>query len=126
MKVRLELVRHSILPFQNHKMEQPNLDYIRTLSGGETSFEKQLIGIIQKELPDEISLYNDHMDSGDLASAAQSVHKLKHKISILGMTQAYELAIAYENALNEGLTDQSDTFDQVLEQMSRFINELSI
>ena len=107
-------------------MEKPNLDYVKTLAGGESSFEARLINIIRTELPEEISVYNRHLDEGQLDLAAQSVHKLKHKISILGMTKAYELTVTYEEELKIGNSGKADRFREVLDSMSRFINDLNL
>jgi hypothetical protein len=66
-------------------MEQPNLSYINELSGDNLEFKNKIIGILKKELPDEIAVYEEEFKSGNYLEAAQSVHKLKHKISILGL-----------------------------------------
>jgi hypothetical protein len=72
-------------------MEQPNLSYINRLSGDNLRFKNKIIGI-SKELPDEIAVYEEEFKSGNYLEAAQSVHKLKHKISILGLDKSYYLA----------------------------------
>lgn len=107
-------------------MEQPGLKYIQTLSGGDTAFEKKLLNIIRDELPVEISLYQKQMEDQDYESAARSVHKLKHKISILDMTRSYELAVEYEESLKKGDSNEMKAFAEILSQMSRFINDFHI
>jgi len=38
-------------------MEQPNLNYIKQLSGGDKAFEYKLISVIQLEFPEEKKTY---------------------------------------------------------------------
>lgn len=42
-------------------MEQPNLNYINELSGDSIDFKEKIIGIIKKELPEEIAIYQNFM-----------------------------------------------------------------
>jgi hypothetical protein len=45
--------------------------------------------------------------------AAQSVHKLKHKISILGLDKSYYLAGEYENNLKDNTTILDTDFENI-------------
>ena len=63
-------------------MEQPNLTYIHSMSGGDTVFEKKIIDIIKKEFPEEQASYYVNFNSGNYKLAATIVHKLKHKLTI--------------------------------------------
>ncbi len=105
-------------------MEQPNLSYIEELSGGDQSFKKKLIDIVKQELPHEISEYNTHVKAGLFDLAAENVHKLKHKISILGLEQAYYLAVDYEEDLKNKKMEKQVEFEKILSQMSLFIEQL--
>ena len=81
-------------------MEQPNLNYIHKLSGGNAAFELQLITVLKKEFPLEKEQLKNVVEANKLNEAAELVHKLKHKFSILGLEKSYELAVEYENNLN--------------------------
>ena len=105
-------------------MEKPNLSYIEELSGGDNAFKEKLIAIVKKELPREISDYKTNIEAASYEKAAENVHKLKHKISILGLEEAYYMAMDYEEDLrNERLECQSK-FEAILLQMSQFIELL--
>jgi len=84
-------------------MEQPNLNYIRKLSGGDTDFEKQLFEVLKKEFPIERELFKNSIESDQFYEAAEIVHKLKHKFSILGLEKGYQTVLnnisAYLNEL---------------------------
>ena len=77
--------------------EQPNLSYIHQLSGRDPVFEEKLISIIKKEFPEEKARYFKHLEEKNYKLTAEDVHKLKHKISILGLEASYYLAENYEN-----------------------------
>jgi hypothetical protein len=44
----------------------------------------------------------------------QAVHKLKHKISILGLEKSYYIAEEYENNLNDSLIILQIEFEAIL------------
>lgn len=102
-------------------MEQPNLDYINSLAGDDDGFKAILVSTIKTELPEEIKAYNDTYSNGDLIKAAGHVHKLKHKISILGLEKSYYLAADFEDDLRNGKTALAADFDMVLATMTSFV-----
>jgi HPt (histidine-containing phosphotransfer) domain-containing protein len=105
-------------------MEQPNLDYINEISGGDKDFKEKLIQVVKDELPLEIEIYQNNCNNSAFAKAAENVHKLKHKLGILGMTTGYDLAIAYEEELRNGKSSLKTEFDSIVASCNRFINEL--
>jgi len=105
-------------------MEKPNLNYIKNMSQGDKEFENKLLDIIKKELPEEITTYEKNLFSKKYELAAGNVHKIKHKISILGLMESYKIAEEFENDLLEGSLKLQDDFDQILKTMSDFINKL--
>lgn len=105
-------------------MEQPNKSYIHSLSEGDKAFEKKLIDIIQKEFPQEKKTYYDSITVGDYKKTAEIVHKLKHKISILGLERGYEIAVAFENNLLEGNTALQDEFEAILTAITNYLQQL--
>jgi len=80
-------------------MESPNLDYIKKLAAGDIEFEKKIIEILKNELPEEIKLYESFVFQNNYKDTADLVHKLKHKISILGLVNSYKIAVDFENNL---------------------------
>lgn len=81
-------------------MDKPNLDYIKELSGDDTVFEKKFIDILKTEFPDEVKTYKKAIVEVNYYDAAQIVHKIKHKFNILSMSNAYALAVVFEEELN--------------------------
>ncbi len=105
-------------------MEQPNNKYIEQLSGANIEFKARMIEILKRELPEEIAIYRNHLQNNDLADAAQCVHKLKHKISLLGLEKSYYIAEEFEELLKNKSTLLQDKFEEILDVMQRFVEEL--
>ncbi|MCK8479332.1 Hpt domain-containing protein [Psychroserpens algicola] len=105
-------------------MEQPNLSYIHSMSGGDQAFEQKLIHIIKTEFPIEKQVYFDNISAKDYKLTAEIVHKLKHKISILGLEKSYDVAVNYETNLLEDKTLLQDEFEAILQIMTNYLQEL--
>lgn len=102
----------------------PNSTYIDSLSGGDAVFKQKLIDVINKEFPEEKEAYYACYKANKYIKAAENVHKLKHKISILGLEKSYYIAVDYENNLKEGNTDLHDKFEEILQTMTAYIMTL--
>jgi HPt (histidine-containing phosphotransfer) domain-containing protein len=105
-------------------MTGPNLDFIEELAAGDNKFKNKLISIIRAEIPSEILAYRSSMEVHDYRLAAAHVHKLKHKISILAMTEGYQIATSHEENLREGDLSEVGAFDQILMSITKFIDDL--
>ena len=104
--------------------ETPNLNYIKEMSAGDLAFEEKLISIIKEEFPQEKQVYFENINGKNYKLAADNVHKLKHKISILGLEKSYAIAVNYEG----NLIDQNEVgraeFETLLQIISQFIETL--
>lgn len=72
--------------------ETPNLTYISQLSKGNKLFEKSLMDIIRRELPQEIDAYRLHLSNSDYNETAGCVHKINHKFKILSLREGFKTA----------------------------------
>ncbi len=104
--------------------EKPNLNYIKELSGGDEEFEEKMISILKKELPEEILVYKNTIKNKKFKESAEIVHKIKHKISILGLEKSYEFAVSHEKELLEGRREGNIKFIELLTIMSSFLDKL--
>jgi len=104
-------------------MERPNLSYIHSMSGGDTKFEQQLISIIKIEFEKEKLTYLNNFKAKNYVHMADNVHKIKHKIGILGLEKSYQIAVEYENDLRVGTVKLKEKFDSILSVMTDFINQ---
>ncbi len=105
-------------------METPNLSYIKELAGDDQIFQDKMLSIIKAELPEEIDHYLETIKRKEYKASADSVHKIKHKITILGLEKTYYTAEKYENDLNEGDASFHKEFLKILEGMVSFLNQL--
>lgn len=104
--------------------DQPNLNYIQSLSAGDKSFEMKLLGIIKKEFKQEKNTYYNNMKNDNFKLCAENVHKIKHKISILGLEKSYEIAEQYENNLREENYELQNRFSDILNKVTNYLNKL--
>jgi len=105
-------------------MEQPNLSYINDLAGDDDAFREKLVSTIKNELPAEVAAYFEAFNSNDYKAAASHVHKLKHKISILGLEKSYYLAEQYEDHLKNNTKEEAEEFALLLHNMQDFVATL--
>ncbi len=105
-------------------MELPNRSYIDSLCRGDKTFETKLVSVIKSEFPDEKEVYFTAFKQSDFKQLAEAVHKLKHKISILGLEKGYELAARYENEIHEKELHLSQEFEQILSKMTEYLKTL--
>ncbi|MEE9364190.1 MAG: Hpt domain-containing protein [Cellulophaga sp.] len=101
--------------------EQPNLNYIKELSGGDKAFEEKFMSIVKTEFPIEKEEYLSYLEKKDYKTTSEIVHKMKHKFSILGMQQGYKLAVEYEENLKKDSVTLQDNFLIVLQTIERYI-----
>ncbi|MDO5981076.1 Hpt domain-containing protein [Flavivirga spongiicola] len=105
-------------------IEQPNLSYINTLSGGDEAFKEKLITIIKREFPDEKEVYFKNIEAKNFKESAENVHKLKHKISILGLEKSYAIAADFENNLKDHSVVGKAEFDTILQLITDFLETI--
>ena len=104
--------------------EAPNLSYIIQLSKGNTVFAKNLVEIIKKELPREVDTYRLHLNEGDFTKTAEDVHKIHHKIKILGLEKACKMAEEYRTDLLKNSIKLKQEFESILTSMLTFIEKV--
>ena len=102
-------------------MENPNLNYIKELSGGDTAFEESILSVLKKEFPEELALFEKNFAQKNHEESANNVHKIKHKISILGMNKSLELASAFEKELRIGKTTLHKDFLKILNKIHVYL-----
>ncbi|MGB5980874.1 MAG: Hpt domain-containing protein [Nonlabens sp.] len=104
-------------------MEEPNLSYIKKLSQGDKEFEDQIFNVMQEEFPLERLSYEEAVEAEDFKDCAARVHKLKHKISILGLSAGYQAAVEYENELRQQSFEGKTDFETVLDRIELFLKD---
>ena len=104
--------------------EQPNLLYIKKLAGEDKAFEEKFIAIIKEEFPLEQKEYLSYVESKRYKETSEIVHKLKHKLNILGLEKSYRLAVQYEDDLYNANTKLEKEFKIILKNIEDFIKTI--
>ena len=105
-------------------MEQPNLDYINAIANGDEKVKKTLINIVKSEFPEEKKAYYDSLVEKSFIKLAGNVHKLKHKISILGLEKSYEIANKFEHNLRDNSLEGEEDFDKILLVITAYLKTM--
>jgi HPt (histidine-containing phosphotransfer) domain-containing protein len=105
-------------------MEKPNLEYVEQLAGGDKSLRKRLIDIIKNEFPEEKEAYYKSLKNKDYKKTEENVHRLKHKIIILGLEENYKIANKFEHDLREFNLDRVEDFDKILIAISYYLKTI--
>ena len=105
-------------------MEQPNNSYLNQICGDDEDFRAKMIAIIKTELPIEIAAYKDNLYKNNFKLTSECVHRLKHKISVLGLEKSYYIAEQFEDNLKQGSTTLQSEFEETLASMQNFVNGL--
>jgi HPt (histidine-containing phosphotransfer) domain-containing protein len=105
-------------------MERPNLEYIKQLSRGDNAIKLELIEVIKTEFPKEKKEYYTSLEKKEYKKIEENVHKLKHKISILGLQKSYEIANQFEHNLREHSLEKKEDFDKILTAISDYIETI--
>ncbi len=100
------------------------MDYIDNLCGDNTEFREKLVNILKSEFVEEVLEYNNYLKTSDYKKAAGIVHKLKHKISLLGLEKSFYLAEQFEVNLNNKNISLQDDFENILAIMQKFVKGL--
>ncbi len=104
-------------------MELPNLSVIKEISENDMEFQNSIIEILKTEFPQEVDLYKQNFDSKNYFEASNNVHKLKHKISLLGLNNGLQTATAYELALKNGNIELHNDFIKILDKIHVYLYE---
>ena len=104
-------------------MESPNLKYIKELSEGDLTFEKNLFEIIKKEFPKEKEEFELNFTNKNYYEASNNVHKIKHKFSILGLKKDLELASKFENQLKKEDVKLYSEFVNILNKIRVYLDK---
>ena len=101
--------------------EVPNLSYVYSLVNDDFEFRTKFLSIIKREFPEELKKYLLHIRKDEPRTAAEIVHKLKYRVSALGMEKAFELTEKHEERLQLGDTALDFEFKRILKKIVGFL-----
>jgi HPt (histidine-containing phosphotransfer) domain-containing protein len=104
--------------------EVPNLNYIDKLAGEDIEFRQKFIEILKEEFPDEQEEYRNNVSNNNYREASQNVHKIKHKLNILGLDESHSLAVRYEFELRNGANSLAEQFQVILKNVENYLKTI--
>ena len=105
-------------------MEIPNMNYINDLSGNDLVFKDSFVKVLQDEFPIEKMEYLDNINNNNTEAASQNVHKLKHKMNILGLEESYKMAVIFEEELRLGNNRLKHDFMEILNTIEDYLKTI--
>ena len=105
-------------------MEKPNLSYINDIARGDEDIKKALLDVIISEFPEEKKEYYKSLEELSFKKIEGNVHKLKHKISILGLEKSYEVANKFEHNLRNHQLSGFEEFDAILKVITAYLKTM--
>jgi len=106
------------------KLEKPNLLYLKNISKGDASFENKIIDILNEEFQEEVNYYYYYFKSKDYNKVKIYVHRIKHKMSILGLEKSYKLTNIFENSIRNLDFENQEYFENMLPIMLQFLKSI--
>ena len=103
-------------------MEKPNLSLIKEISGNDIEFENNILDIIKLEFPEEVKLFKTNFKDKKYLEASNNIHKIKHKISLLGLEKGLETASAFEIELKQGNIKLHHSFIEILDKIHVYLS----
>ncbi len=103
--------------------EAPNLSYIKTLSNSDVEFHNEFLKALSGEYTADLRAYFFCIEMGAPKAAASKVNKLKDKLNILGMKQAFSFAERHQRKLQKGNKSSDRRFKEILAKADRFLSK---
>lgn len=107
---------------EEYLREIPNLDYVVDLVGTQDfEFRKKFVAIMRTEFTWDLGRYLYHIKIDEPRAAAEIVHKLKYKFSVLGMKKTFEFAEQHKAKLEVGDSGYDENFKVILKIVAKFL-----
>ena len=111
--------------FVGYRDERPSLNYVENLVGArDLEFERKFVTLLKSEFSWDLGKYLYHIKLDEPRAAAEIVHKLKYKISVLGMEKTFAFAEEHKERLHAGDAALDEDFKKVLKKINVFLNLL--
>ena len=111
--------------FDSYKGERPSLNYVENLVvARDAEFEKKFVTLLKSEFSWDLGKYLYHIKLDEPRAAAEIVHKLKYKISVLGMKKTFVFAEEHKERLHAGDASLDEDFKKILKRINVFLDLL--
>jgi len=103
-----------------------NLDYLKSMSGDNPEFIKEMIGIFKVQISEYAEQMPELIKSGEYLKLSKLAHKAKSSVAVMGMTRESELLKELEILAKDGQQHENymDMVDDFIEHSQKAIVEL--
>lgn len=109
-----------IRPSKSDGYKLIDLGYLKSVSAGNTAYEKDITQDFLQQLPQELSMLMHAVDNNDVAAVKEIAHRIKTTISVMGLNTVLN---PYLNSLETGTPDMKSIAADVVEISNRAIPE---
>lgn len=102
-------------------IKEAKWDHLRMICKNDDACVETFRKVLLEELPKEIQILNQSIESVSLLAAAKIVHKIKHKFALVNMESAYQLSVIYEEELLDSINTKYQIFQEYLDELKVFI-----
>jgi HPt (histidine-containing phosphotransfer) domain-containing protein len=103
-----------------------DLNYLKTMSGGDSKFIREMINLFREQIEEYKSIMPELLEKKDYDSLSKIAHKAKSSVAVMGMTQVADQLKELEILANE--QKEVDRYESLishfLEQSELAITEL--
>ena len=79
-----------------------DLNYLKTMSGGDAKFIREMIDLFREQIDEYTILMPDLLVKRDYDGLSKTAHKAKSSVAVMGMTQVADLLKDLEVLANKG------------------------
>ena len=103
-----------------------DLNYLKTMSGGDAKFIREMIDLFREQIDEYTILMPDLLVKRDYDGLSKTAHKAKSSVAVMGMSQVAELLKDLEVLANKGKETEryNSMIDEFLEQGRLAVQEL--
>lgn len=109
-----------------------DLSYMRSISGGDTTFEKTVTKQFIDHIPSNLNQLNLAYQNQDFTTVKLRAHDLKSSLAMMGLLAALqekvnllEMATAQQPNITQALADITDTINKAYEEATLFLQSLN-
>jgi HPt (histidine-containing phosphotransfer) domain-containing protein len=116
----------------SNRFEYVNLGYLEEISGGDTGFQKELIEIFLKQVPDFVSNMNRFLTNNEISELAKEAHTAKSSVLIFMMDETGKTLKQIQNLAESNKTDEipplltevGNSLEGATKELSGYLTEL--
>ena len=91
-----------------------DLDYLKTMSGGDDKFIREMIDIFREQVGEYCQMMPDLLQKKDYLNLSKLAHKAKSSVAVMGMSDVADLLKKLEILTHEG--KEADRYESMVNE----------